>query len=308
MDMKSRQAAELPEGLTAMTQLGSGKYSYELISDFLKLPNGEKFGLVSRVATDSQDRVYVFQRKDPPVVVFDREGKYLGAWGSGEVTDPHGLKIVDDVIYTTDRSDSVAKSFTLDGKVLLTLGTPGEHSDTGCTGSPWLALRAAGPFNHPTEMMAHPNGDIYVTDGYRNARVHRFTRDGRLLNSWGAPGKAEGEFHLPHSIAIDPDGTLYVADRANKRIQIFSPEGDFLGMWTGMGGPNDITRGKDGTFTIAEQEDGDKPAYVSVWDAKGNVLARMESRHVHGVGVDSRGDIYAGLTVDRSVDKFVRTG
>jgi DNA-binding beta-propeller fold protein YncE len=291
-----------------MARLGEGKYTYELISDFLQLPDGESLGIVSRVATDSQDRVYVFQRKNPPVVVFDREGKYLGAWGSGTVTDPHGLKIVDDIIYTTDRSDSVAKSFTLEGKPLLHLGQPGVHSDTGCVGAPWLAQRAAGPFNHPTEMMAHPNGDIYVTDGYRNARVHRFTRDGRLVRSWGTPGKADGEFHLPHSLAIDPEGKLYVADRANKRIQVFSPEGDFLGKWTGMGGPNDITRGRDGTFVIAEQEDGDKPAYVCLRDANGTVLVRMESRHVHGVGVDSRGDIYAGLTVNRSVDKFVRTG
>src|ERR1700685_3371733 len=99
-----------------MAQVGSGEYRYELIRDFLKLPNGESFGLVSRVATDSQDRVYVFQRKDPPVVVFDQAGNYLGAWGSGEITDPHGLKIVDDVVYTTDRSGSVAKSFQLDGK------------------------------------------------------------------------------------------------------------------------------------------------------------------------------------------------
>src|ERR1019366_7498418 len=102
-----------------MTQVTTDNHTYELIPNFLKLPNGEKFGLVSRVATDSQDRVYVFQRKDPPVVVFDREGNYLGAWGTGEITDPHGLKIVDDIVYTTDRSDSVAKSFTLDGKVLL---------------------------------------------------------------------------------------------------------------------------------------------------------------------------------------------
>ncbi len=291
-----------------MTQPGAGARTYELIRDFLKLPIGQSFGVVSRVATDSQDRVYVFQRKDPPVLVFDRAGNYLAAWGSGEVTDPHGLKIVDDIVYTTDRADSVAKSFTLDGKPLLQLGQRGVHSDTGCTGVPWLAQRAAGPFNHPTEMIAHPNGDIYVTDGYRNARVHRFTRDGRLVTSWGSPGKAPGEFHLPHSIAIDPGGKLYVADRANKRIQIFSPDGDFLGLWTGMGGPNDITRGPDGTFVIAEQEDGDNPAYVCVRDAGGNVLARMPSRHVHGVGVDSRGDIYAGLTVDRSVDKFVRTG
>lgn len=291
-----------------MAQVGEGKYTYELIRDFLKMPAGESLGIVSRVATDSQDRVYVFQRKNPPVVVFDRDGKYLGAWGTGEVTDPHGLKIVDDIIYTTDRSDSVAKSFTLNGKPLLELGQRGVHSDTGCKGAPWLAERAAGPFNHPTEMIAHPNGDLYVTDGYRNARVHRFTRDGQLVASWGTPGKAEGQFHLPHSIAIDGQGKLYVADRANKRIQIFSPDGDFLGMWTGMGGPNDITRGRDGNYYIAEQEDGEKPAYVCVRDANGTVLTRLESRHVHGVGVDSRGDIYAGLTVDRSVDKFVRIG
>jgi DNA-binding beta-propeller fold protein YncE len=282
--------------------------TYELIRDFLKPPSDQPLGIVSRVATDSQDRVYVFQRKNPPVMVFDRDGNFLSAWGTGEVTDPHGLKIVDDIVYTTDRSDSVAKSFTLDGSLLLSLGQRGVHSDTGCTGSPWLAERAAGPFNHPTEMIAHPNGDLYVTDGYRNARVHRFTRDGQLVTSWGAPGKAPGEFHLPHSIAIDQAGTLYVADRANKRIQIFTPDGKVLGQWTGMGGPNDITRAQDGTFVIAEQEDGDNPAYVCVRDADGNVLARMATRHVHGIGVDSHGDIYAGLTVDRSVDKFVRTG
>jgi len=291
-----------------MAQIGTGKYTYELIHDFFKLPAGQSFGMISRVAADAQDRIYVFQRKDPPVVVFDREGKYLGAWGSGEVTDPHGLKIVGDTVYTTDRSDSVAKSFTLDGKPLLELGTRGKHSDTGKVGTNWLAERAAEPFNHPTEMMAHPNGDIYVTDGYRNARVHRFTGDGRLVTSWGAPGKGEGQFHLPHSIAYDDAGKLYVADRANKRVQIFTPEGEFLGQWTGMGGPNDITRGKDANFYIAEQEEDGGPAHICVRDAQGTVLARMESRHVHGVGVDSHGDIYAGLTQDRSVDKFVRTG
>jgi hypothetical protein len=290
-----------------MTQIGTGQYTYELIRDFFKPPAGQSFGLISRVAAGAQDRVYVFQRKDPPVVVFDRDGKYLGAWGSGEVTDPHGLKIVGDTVYTTDRSDSAAKSFTLDGKVKLALGTPGQHSDTGEVTN-WLAQRAAGPFNHPTEMLAHPNGDIYVTDGYRNARVHRFSADGKLKASWGTPGHGPGQFHLPHSIAVDADANLLVADRANKRIQIFSPDGDFLGQWTGMGGPNDISRGQDGNFYIAEQEDGGNPAYVTVRDGQGAVLAKMESRHVHGVGVDSRGDIYAGLTQDRGVDKFVRTG
>jgi DNA-binding beta-propeller fold protein YncE len=288
-----------------MAQTGVGDYRYELIQDFLKLPDGETFGLVSRVAADAQDRIYVFQRKDPPVVVFDRDGKYLGAWGSGEVTDPHGLKIIGDTVYTTDRSDSIAKSFSLDGKPQLELGRRGVHSDTGQVTN-WLVERAAGPFNHPTEMIRHSNGDIYVTDGYRNARVHRFTADGRLVASWGTPGSGPGQFHLPHSIAYDDSGKLYVADRSNKRIQMFTPEGQYLGEWTGMGGPNDISRGRDGNFYIAEQEDNGNPAYVTVRDGNGNVLARSPSRHVHGIGVDSQGNIYAGLTQERSVDKFVR--
>jgi hypothetical protein len=132
-----------------MTQLGTGKYTYELIRNFLQMPKGETLGIVSRVATDSQDRVYVFQRKDPPVVVFDREGKYLGAWGSGAIKDPHGLKIVDDIIYTTDRSDSVVRSFTLDGKPLLTLGQPGVHSDTGCLGAALAGTACGRPFQPP---------------------------------------------------------------------------------------------------------------------------------------------------------------
>lgn len=281
------------------------EYKYELIRDFCKLPPGQEFGLVSRVAADDQDRLYVFQRQDPPVVIFDPDGNYLGAWGTGDVTDPHGLKIVGDTVYTTDRADSVAKSFTLDGKVRLALGTRGQHADTGKVEN-WLVERAAGPFNHPTEMIRHPNGDIYVTDGYRNARVHRFAVDGTLKTSWGSPGSGPGQFHLPHSIAIDAQGRLLVADRANRRIQIFTPDGQYQGEWTGMGGPNDISRGKDGNFYIAEQEDDGNPAYCTVRDADGNVLAKMASRHVHGIGVDSAGNIYAGLTQNRSVDKFVR--
>ena len=136
--------------------------------------------------------------------------------------------------------------------------------------------------------------------------MHCFTGDGRLVKSWRTPGKAEGQFHLSHSIAFDPDGKLYVAGRT-KRIQIFTADGEFLGQWTGMGART-ITRGKDGNFYIAEQEDEGKPAYVCVRDENGAVLARMESRHVHGVGVDGHGDIYAGLTQNRSVYKFVRVG
>ena len=114
-----------------MTRVGTGTYTYELIQDFPKLPAGEALGVVSTVATDSQDRVYVFQRQDPPVMVFDRDGNYLNRWGIGAITDPHGMTIVDDIVYITDRSDSVAVTFTLDGKPQQVIGKRGVHSDTG---------------------------------------------------------------------------------------------------------------------------------------------------------------------------------
>ena len=187
-----------------MATVGSGKYKYELTESWGQLPTGHTFGNVSAIATDSQDRVYVFQRKDPPVMVFDRDGKHLGAWGIGAFANPHGIYIANDIVYLTDRDDSVCLMYTLDGKPLQVLGRRGVHSDTGCEKPGELVPRSAGPFNYPTEMVPSPSGQLYVTDGYRNARVHRFDADGRLLGSWGHPGKTEPDhFHLPHSLVVD---------------------------------------------------------------------------------------------------------
>jgi len=286
-------------------EVGAGEYIYELIEDFAKLPEGETFGLISRVTTDSQNRLYVFQRKDPAVLVFDREGKFLRSWGAGEFKRAHGLKIVGDVAYVTDQVDCVAMIYTLEGKLIRLIGARGQHSDTGCEDWHNLPLRAAGPFNHPTEMMPGPSGDLYVTDGYRNSRVHRFTKDGELIQSWGQPGKtAPGDFHLPHSLTISPDGTLYVCDRANARVQIFTPDGKFIGMWTDMGGPNDIARDKNGIFYLCEQASRISKHAISVRDGNGSVLARWEMPPVHGMGIDSTGNIYAGLTRLGRVNKY----
>ena len=292
-----------------MTIVGSGKYTYELIQDWPKLPSGEALGVVSTVATDSKDRVYAFQRQDPPVMVFDRDGNYLNRWGIGAITDPHGMTIVDDIVYITDRSDHVAVKFTLDGKPLQVIGDRGVFSDTGCENPGDLVPQAAGPFNYCTEMAPSLTGDIYVSDGYRNARVHRFSSEGRLIQFWGQPGKTEaGHFHLVHSLLIDPEGKVYVCDRANRRVQIFSPNGEFITMWTGMGGPDNIVRDRDGIFYIAEQADESGDSHVSIWDGDGNVLQRWPIRHAHGLWVDSHGDIYLGLTIEQSVDKYVRQG
>ena len=115
-----------------MAIVGTGKYRYELIENWAKLPPGETFGNTSAVATDSQDRVYVFQRKEPPVMVFSRDGTYLSCWGIGAFANPHGIYIADDIVYLTDREDSVCLTYTLDGKPLQVLGQRGMHSDTGC--------------------------------------------------------------------------------------------------------------------------------------------------------------------------------
>ncbi|MBM3340937.1 MAG: hypothetical protein FJY56_02335 [Betaproteobacteria bacterium] len=288
-------------------KVGSGAYTYELIEDFAKLPAGETFGNISRVATDARRRLYVFQRKDPAVLIFDADGKFVSSWGAGLFKRAHGFKIVNDVVYLTDQTDNVAMIYTLEGKLLKQLGTRGQHSDTGCEDWHNLPLRAAGPFNHPTEILPGPSGDLYVTDGYRNSRVHRFSKDGELIQSWGQPGKsAPGDFHLPHSLAIAPDGTIYMSDRANQRVQIFTPDGQFKGMWTGMGGPNDMALDNNGIFYLVEQATDSSKPVVSVRDGNGAVLARWEVPPVHGMGIDSAGNVYVGLTSLGKVNKYAR--
>ena len=290
-----------------MATVGSGDYTYELIENWAKLPEGQTFGNCSAVATDSQDRVYVFQRKDPPIVIFDRDGNYLGCWGIGNFSNPHGIYIDNDIVYLTDRDDSVCLIYTLDGKPVQILGKRGEHSDTGGEIPGELVPRSAGPFNYPTEMVPSPSGDLYVTDGYRNARVHRFTDAGKLIASWGDPGKIEANhFHLPHSLVVDDEGTIYVCDRENNRMQIFSPEGEFITFWSDMRRPLDISIGKDGLFYISEGGVNGLSPRVSIMNKDGNIVTRWDSLSAHGSWVDAHGDIYMALGALERIDKYVR--
>ena len=290
-----------------MAIVGNGNYIYEHIESWAKLPSGMTFGDTSAVSTDSQDRVFVFQRKDPPVLIFDRDGNYLDSWGVSAITDPHGLCIYDDVIYLTDRADSVVLKFTLDGKALQVIGTRGVHSDTGCENMGDLVPRAAGPFNYPTEMVPAPSGDLYVTDGYRNSRVHRFSADGRLIHSWGEPGKTDaGHFHLPHSVLIDGDETVYVCDRENNRIQVFSADGEFRTIWPDLRRPQDISMDADGIIYVSEGGGAGLSGRVSLMDKQGQVIVRWDAPNGHGSWVDAHGDIYLATNFSQTVDKYVR--
>ena len=291
-----------------MTTLGTGKYTYELKQSWAKLPPGETFGMVSAVSTDSQDRLYAFQRKDPPMVIFDREGNFVASWGNGSFLSPHGIFIQDDIVYVTDRDSSVCLVYTLDGKPIQMLGRHGVHSDTGCERPADLVPRAAGPFNYPSELVPAPNGDLYVSDGYRNARVHRFSTEGQLKKSWGEPGKTSpNHFHLPHSLVVAKDGKVYVCDRENHRIQVFSADGEFLAMWDDIRRPMDISIDQEGMFHVSEGVVDNSSARFSVLDDTGKVLARFDVRGSgHGSWVDSHGDIYVVVPEPGGVDKLVR--
>jgi DNA-binding beta-propeller fold protein YncE len=291
------------------TTVGTGKYTYSVIQDWAKLPAGETFAMVSAVATDAQDRVYAFQRKDPPIAVFDRDGKFLTSWGNGAFLFAHGIFIANDTVYLTDRDSSVCLMYTLDGKPIQMMGRHGVHSDTGCEKPGDLVPRAAGPFNYPSELVPAPSGDLYVSDGYRNARVHRFTWDGQLKKSWGEPGKtAPGQFHLPHSLVVAHE-KVYVCDRENHRLQVFDLEGKFLELWTDIQRPMDISVDRDGMLVVSEGSVNNSSARISILDTAGKVLSRFDCRGPgHGSWVDSHGDIYVGLSNPGGVDKFVRQG
>ena len=289
-----------------MTTVGAGKYTYKLIENWAKLPAGESFAMVSAVASDSQNRIFAFQRKDPPIIIFDRDGNLLESWGNGAFSFAHGIFIADDIVYLTDRDNSVCIVYTIDGKPIQMLGRHGVHSDTGCEIPATLVPRAAGPFNYPSEMVPSPSGDLYISDGYRNARVHRFSNDGQLKSSWGQPGKSEaGHFHLPHSLLVDDD-KVYVCDRENHRMQLFDLDGEFLEIWDDIQRPMDISVDSEGTLYISEGSVDGSSARVSVLNKQGGVLARFDCRGPgHGSWVDSHGDIYVGLG-EGGVDKFVR--
>jgi DNA-binding beta-propeller fold protein YncE len=289
-----------------VTRLGSGKYTYEVIVDWAKLPKGWSFLEVADVAVDSQDRVYVFSRGEHPMMVFDRDGNFLASWGEGFFKRPHGITIgPDDTLYCVDDVDHTVSKFTLEGQVLMTLGTPGKAAP----------FQGGDPFNRPTKVaLDSGTGDIYVADGYGNARVHKYSPDGKHLLSWGESGSDPGQFNLVHSVCTDKDGLVYVADRENHRIQIFDSNGKYRTQWNNMHRPCGlyIDSNRDGLCYIGEigpslpiNKDYPNLGFrVSIYNLEGERLARLGDIRTgekpnqfwapHGVAMDSRGDLYIG--------------
>ena len=291
---------------------GSGDFTYEVVEGWGDLPSGYELFQVAGVAVDSDDRVYAFNRSAHKLIVFDRDGGFLKAWkDTFEV--PHGMRIgPDGSIFLVDQGSHVVLKYSPDEELLMTLGNHGQPSDTGYTSDHKVVERAAGPFNNPTGVAISGSGDIFVSDGYGNCRVHKYSADGELLKTWGVPGtESPGEFHLPHGIGIDNQGRLLVADRENHRIQLFTQDGDHIETWTGFRQPCSVTVGPDGTVYVPELG-----SRMSILDSDGNLLARWGGDETkapglftapHGAAVDSQGSLYVGEVLEGSrLQKFAR--
>ncbi len=271
---------------------------YQPVKNWPTLPADFKLGGVSAVATDSADRVYLFHRGKNPIVVLDKDGKYLRSWGEGLIHTAHGLRVdPDNNIWITDIGNHLVMKFNAEGKLLLTLGTkdkPGATRDT---------------FNKPTDMAVAPSGDVYVSDGYGNSRVVKFTKEGKYIREWGTKGKGEGEFNLPHAICLDAKGQVYVGDRENDRVQVFDPDGKFITQWKESGAPFGLFLTKEAKMFVADG----RGNVVRLLDGQGKEVARFGEKGAsagqftmpHWICVDRQGAVYVAEVSGERAQKFV---
>ena len=285
--------------------LGEGDFRYEALAEWEKLPDGMSLLETPGVAVDSKDQVYAFTRNpDNPVVVLDADGNLVRTFGQGIFGKrSHGILIgPDDSVWCVDDGIHTITKFTPEGELLLTIGTTNEPAP----------IWSGQPFNRPTHAAVSPNtGDIFITDGYGNSRVHKYTSEGERVLSWGEPGIDAGQFIRPHNVAVDSDDLVYVADREAHRVQVFDSDGHFVTMWNNIHRPDGMTLGPDGNIYVGELNGmggvDDAPGLghrVSILNRSGELLARFGDPEEgeepgkfiapHGIAVDSRGDIYVG--------------
>jgi DNA-binding beta-propeller fold protein YncE len=281
------------------------QFRFDALSGWEQLPEGMRLHETPGVAVDAADRVFALTRNvDSPVLVFDRDGRFLYTFGKGTFTGrSHGIIIgPDGLVYATDDGTSTITKWTPQGELLMTIGTPNEPSPR------WSGL----PFSRPTQAaVSHRTGHIYISDGYANARIHKYTPDGTLVKSWGEPGIDPGQFMIPHNIAIDSDDNIFVADREAHRVQVFDSEGKLQAVWNNVHRPCGLTVGPDGNIYIGELNGvglvQDCPGYghrISIYSPAGVLLARFGDAEEgetagkfiapHGIAVDSHGDLYVG--------------
>src|SRR6266481_524470 len=286
--------------------LGAGRFSYRVAEGWGKLPDGWSLKEVAGIGIDAKDNVYVFNRGEHPMIVFDRDGNFIASWGEGLFDRAHGIHMgPDESIYCTDDGDHTVRKCSLDGKVLLTIGVPDKPA-------PYMSGE---PFHRCTHTALSPKNEIYVSDGYGNACVHKYAPNGKLLMSWGEPGTDPGQFNIVHNICCDAEGWVYVADRENHRVQVFDGNGKYEAQWNNLHRPCALhcCGGRQPNFIIGELGPGmpvnlkapNLGPRLTIVDSQGKRIARLGGEDgpgletgkflaPHGIARDSKGDIYLG--------------
>jgi NHL repeat len=272
--------------------------TYQTVENWAQFPDGvTKWGGATGVDIDSKGNIYVFHRNESmPIMAFDRNGKFLRAWGQGMFKTTHFLRTDrDGNVWVTDRGDHQVFKFSPDGKLLMTLGKKGVIGEN----------ESQDAFNGVADLVIARNGDIFIADGEStNTRVVKYSKDGKFVKWWGGKGTEPGQFDEPHSIAIDSEGRLYIGDRRNKRVQIFDQDGKFIDQWTHLGTPWGVFA-KDDLFYVVDGTENNCLLIVNIKDGK--VLDRVDGLvNPTAVTVDSRGAIYIGEVNGANVRKLVK--
>jgi DNA-binding beta-propeller fold protein YncE len=301
---------------------------YRTTTGWMTAPDGRTLGSMSTIDVAPDGTLWIAERCGgndclvndlDPVLHVGAGGEWLGAFGSNLFAWPHGIHVdfsgnvwVTDGRGGDDRGHQVIK-FAPDGRELLRLGTSARAGD--------------GPthFNGPTDVVVAANGDVFVSDGHEvesNNRIVKFTAGGRYIKEWGGSGNAPGQFLVPHALALDSQGRLFVADRDNNRIQIFDQDGNFLDQWTQFGRPSGLHIAADDTLYVSDNQSNDernpgRSRGIYVGSAKdGSVSAfipdpefdpsREQETGAHGLSADAGGTIYGAEVYSQSVKKYVR--
>lgn len=271
-------------------RLGDNKYQVK--RDWIQLPQSKTLKNISAISADNNGHVYVLQRSNPFMLVFSNQGELVDEWFNETVSDGHYFRITaDGRVCVVDRNHHRIVIFNRSGEILQIIG---DQQNPGGLGV---------PFNHPTDVTATENGDFFVSDGYGNFSVHHLNSSGELINTWGRPGKGEGEFTTPHSILADQQNRVLVVDRENNRVQIFNQSGKYLGELNNLNGPMNIYEDKEGFLYVTDQT----PALV-LFNPSGELLGRFLTVGTvgHGVSVDKNGDIYIAEMFHDMIIKFIR--
>ena len=275
---------------------------YRPVPHGLQIPADVEMGAPSSVVWTSRNHLVVFNRGPNPLMEFDADGSFVRSWGHGEYVRPHGMRLdPQGNIWTTDVNGHTVTKMNLDGDVLLTIGTKGQAGDA-----------SAGLLNEPTDLTVNAAGEIFVLVGHGRGepRLLKFDSTGTLMTSWGGPGTGPGKFDTPHSIVVDQAGLLYVADRQNRRVQIFDDGGKYIREWEYKGLPCGLHIAADQQMYLASGFAGE----ILRLDKNGKAIGATgqpgkglgEFGEAHYMTMASNGDIYVADTVRPGLQKFVK--